>query len=795
MTSQRVSERPSDFEYAVMSRLAYYDEPDNWDAVQNKWIGKKQDDLSLDILNAWRKQGWELYDHINNACGGYYGRAYINRKKQQLVITHRGTGNAGSLWADLEGVLANVVTYQQVGALEFTKEALEKLRDDGHPAGPGLTDWQLSMTGHSLGGWLAGVTAAMVYRLGVRESLFHQLRPWAVTFETPGLGPMLNELARTNIEGEPGFEVKKLDFTSYNGRPNIITCANTQVGLIIVIETGDVPEPENETVGRRLRRWFFPELVHTAAQHSMVPLLRQFDPDTGEVRPTANPCRAYEWPTLEARSARAVERVLGVSNWAWVNDFLNGAINTFQAAQAPLAPSDAVNLVTKGSFSFANPKRWAGWMLEQYRGVRRNMPQQGGNEFRDVFQKQQHADASLDQLFQEGAEEVFKQLNYQPVPWNGKWLPLRGFHLEVRKYLRNAADTPHYWERVKKYSDKYPDANFSCHNEGWDLFGKYYLTSNIFTEKPEKGKEIGINVSGSTYTAAVFRRRVTVFVSRYPDAFSRDRWALYIEELKPTRVVPAEALLLDEVEIKLEKFNKALRDEYKKREYREVNQPLGGKLDVSTGYINLALVDESASDKGRKFTGAYQNPGSERLSTQGSAVRLNEIFSLQKEDSRPVEHIVLIGGPGSGKSTTVKYMAHQWASQTKRFWPEAQWVFVLPMRELPKWEGLRADQLPDLSQVIYEYWFTQKLKMKRKEISHDNWTEQIWPDIKAKGVYLIVDGLDEATLNQRQWFFNAQDEASSWIVTSRPLWRREYPSMGCKISARRANSRKYQLLH
>ncbi|MFZ5662624.1 MAG: lipase family protein, partial [Pseudomonadota bacterium] len=107
----------------------------------------------------------DLYRQGKN---GYQGVLYRNTRTGEYVLAHRGTETKAGL-AELArdavltdlGMVRTSLNLQTVDALAFTREALERARQNGGT---------LTVTGHSLGGCLAQITAS---HYGLRGETFN----------------------------------------------------------------------------------------------------------------------------------------------------------------------------------------------------------------------------------------------------------------------------------------------------------------------------------------------------------------------------------------------------------------------------------------------------------------------------------------------------------------------------------------------------------------------------------------------------------------------------------------------
>ena len=101
---------------------------------------------------------YRVVEHANNAKTGYQGTIYERVQGGDIVVAHRGTEE---IWKDAvvaDGSMVTARTNPQADdAIALTGRALEYAREVG--AKPGQKTPEVSVTGHSLGGTLAQVSA------------------------------------------------------------------------------------------------------------------------------------------------------------------------------------------------------------------------------------------------------------------------------------------------------------------------------------------------------------------------------------------------------------------------------------------------------------------------------------------------------------------------------------------------------------------------------------------------------------------------------------------------------------
>ena len=246
-------------------------------------------------------EGWLLLTTASHfgIKNGYFGTAYWQPEHQQVVIAHRGTHikNVGALVTDVKGVLFNNYVEQMNSASTFANKVVSVLQEIEQDK---KVSFELFLTGHSLGGWLAQVTAFTTEYLEVKGSKFlksltreenepptsstvqdihdvrHNYHPNTVVFDSPGCKDMLSQMADkldVRYKGR-SIDLQHLDITSYLSAPNRINTCNTHLGTVyrIFTDISDVGWKEQHT------------LSYNLATHSMDKIVEAFDPEMGQVR-------------------------------------------------------------------------------------------------------------------------------------------------------------------------------------------------------------------------------------------------------------------------------------------------------------------------------------------------------------------------------------------------------------------------------------------------------------------------------------------------------------------------------
>jgi len=245
--------------------------------------------------------GWKFLTAASHfgKKNGYFGAAYWHPERQQVVIAHRGTDvkNIGALVTDLKGVLFNNYVEQMNSASTFAKKVVSVLQEIEQE---NKVSFEQFFTGHSLGGWLAQVTAFTTEYLEVKEDKFlkrlareehepsasntvqdshgdrQSCHPHTVVFDSPGCKDMLSQMADkldVRLHGH-SVDLQHLDITSYLSAPNRINTCNSHLGTVyrIFTDLSDMGWKEKRT------------LLYNLATHSMDKIVQAFDPETGQVR-------------------------------------------------------------------------------------------------------------------------------------------------------------------------------------------------------------------------------------------------------------------------------------------------------------------------------------------------------------------------------------------------------------------------------------------------------------------------------------------------------------------------------
>ena len=235
----------SPYEYALLSAHVYdADESPQLPKHFNPFLDFDEENyrhrLNIDLVKVWKMTENEEWDKLIPyvgikafSRGGYFGRAYIHQKTNQVIIAHRGTDldfkinelNANqisialeedNLWDILKDmdddydIFHGEIPKQQFEAAQHFIGEVKKAYLQQYNSEP-----EIIHTGHSLGAVLAELCA-------VKDNAK------AITFESPGSKPMAKQLSNALLT-----DLEKADITTYNAEPNKINTLHEHLGEVI----------------------------------------------------------------------------------------------------------------------------------------------------------------------------------------------------------------------------------------------------------------------------------------------------------------------------------------------------------------------------------------------------------------------------------------------------------------------------------------------------------------------------------------------------------------------------------
>ena len=285
--NQNYRSHPNDFVHGLLSSHVYYDvNAGDKVAFSDKHHNYKHNTY----LDGWMVQ--KPYDNMKD-YGGYYGASYIKDDEGYLVLAHRGTVTrftdmfkTESPWKDnMIGVVGGNIVKQQIAAFIVTQEVVQHARDN---------NYNLSITGHSLGGWLAELSLMFCYKNFNYDISKNEVK--AVTFDSPG-SVMHMENSQSNVKNHrTEFDIKNLDITTYLSPPNPINSINKHLGKVYTVPT-QIPETSS-MIQLLLGRDNADKALVSVVGHSLNLILDTFNPKTGipdEYK------EVIDWPHIKAK--------------------------------------------------------------------------------------------------------------------------------------------------------------------------------------------------------------------------------------------------------------------------------------------------------------------------------------------------------------------------------------------------------------------------------------------------------------------------------------------------------------
>jgi hypothetical protein len=277
---------PTDFELALFSAHTYYA-----DCRVEEGTIIQFPPGSLERYNSHLVKWKVTYVHYAPEANNYLGILYGNSDTNQLVLAQRGTSLSlhdfiGNSFANLKGVVFGETIPMQEAAAVMTKKACEVSIELGY---------DLSFTGHSLGGWLAVQSIAHPEAEAVP----------VVTFDAPGTKQVLDRLGATDISDR----VKH-----YLTYPNMVSSCGEHVGEMWQIKT-------ERDWGTEWVKHLAPVISpFTTSGHCMESILGIFDKSTG--RPSA--CeKIASWPTYQFANTHMGDVMKNKVEWVWGEGLLS----------------------------------------------------------------------------------------------------------------------------------------------------------------------------------------------------------------------------------------------------------------------------------------------------------------------------------------------------------------------------------------------------------------------------------------------------------------------------------------
>ncbi|XP_065671283.1 uncharacterized protein LOC136089291 [Hydra vulgaris] len=258
---------PNDFIHALLSSYVYKN------SVPGEKVEFKSDDKIKynQYLTNWKVQ--KVYNKPE--AGKYYAATFTNESEYQIVLAHRGTTatiedifkSDSPIRTDIIGVLGKEVVAQLVQDYVVTKEVVAYAKENGY---------QLSITGHSLGAWLAEFS---VYFCAA-DFLYPAK---AVTFDSPGsIG--IKRFSSNIVNPDTEKNAGNLDLVTYLSSPNLVNTCHEHLGTSYrLFPKVKIPELLVKAFGLiNVVKKVDIEPISSIFSHSLDPIIETFNPVTGK---------------------------------------------------------------------------------------------------------------------------------------------------------------------------------------------------------------------------------------------------------------------------------------------------------------------------------------------------------------------------------------------------------------------------------------------------------------------------------------------------------------------------------
>lgn len=311
---------PNDFIHGLLSSYVYQENILN-DVVQ------------FDATNANSKfnnflQEWVVHRVFDvPESGRYYAVIYLNEQNKQIVLAHRGTKLEwldllrpdSPVKTDIKGILNGNIVKQQMEAYKAAKAAVEYASEN---------NYHLSITGHSLGAWLAELSTYHCYK----DFGYSNIK--AVTFDSPGSKESIEKF-KSNIDStRTNFDpALQLDIVTYFSLPNIVNSCNKHIGTVYAVSPRIItPElvkkylPYLKMVPGITNNLFILYGLLSLQGHSLDLILGEFDTKTG--KPNSYK-QVLDWPEIQYKPTKSVQNSFGKEIVQFVDHYIPDFITKF----------------------------------------------------------------------------------------------------------------------------------------------------------------------------------------------------------------------------------------------------------------------------------------------------------------------------------------------------------------------------------------------------------------------------------------------------------------------------------
>jgi hypothetical protein len=391
----------TDLELAVFSATVYRSVEEHNHLTPTKLT----EDKRLKWWKALQNSGWSVFQS-QQGNHGFQAMAYRHDQRKQMVIAFRGTepDQPVTLWIDWKEVCRNTKGSHGKQACAFVHQIQHALIQEGRHREFGSTlgefregDYQITLTGHSLGAWLASIASSVFGYPGI-------------VFDNPGARNIIEEYRGGQIH-DGLYDQGKFPILNYQAMPNLINTAHPQVGRALQLET---EAPKRTHVGLQVK-----EIDYTLSQHSIDLIVEVFNPKTG--MPYAEKVkRAKSWPGNGAQVAQNLANLFPRE--------LGGLCDTFCrywfSAKSPEDLKSHMELIWSGAQSLTSLSGLAAKIMSNPEDILRKMMEAFGSAYTTVsthhylnmtFDVSDNYDVAFEQRFKG---------HYWVVPFNPQDIPI-----------------------------------------------------------------------------------------------------------------------------------------------------------------------------------------------------------------------------------------------------------------------------------------------------------------------------------------------------------------------------------